>query len=94
VRLIESLTLGFFATSLGMLLGFAYAAIFNAPGLVDILLGWAFLPSEFKLPVVVSFESVFSIYAVTIIPLLITTVVPAWLNAITDPEIAMRRAAT
>lgn len=94
VRLIESLTLGFFATSLGMLLGFAYAAVFNAPGLVDILLGWAFLPREFRLPVVVSFESVFSIYAVTIIPLLITTVVPAWLNAITDPELAMRRAAT
>ncbi len=94
VRLIESLTLGFFATSLGMLLGFVYAAIFNAPGLVNILLGWAFLPSEFRLPVVISFESVFSIYAVTIIPLLISTVVPAWLNAITDPELAMRRAAT
>jgi putative ABC transport system permease protein len=93
VRLVESVVIGFFATSLGMLVGFAYAAYLNAPGLVDILLGWAFLPSQFRLPVYVSAQSVFSIYAVTIIPLLITTVVPAWLNAITDPELAMRRAA-
>jgi len=91
VRLIESLIMGFFATSLGMLIGYAYAAFFNAPGLVDILLGWAFLPKEFRLPVFVSAESLLSIYAVTVIPLLVTTVVPAWLNAITDPEIAMRR---
>ncbi|MEM3433693.1 MAG: FtsX-like permease family protein, partial [Candidatus Methanomethyliaceae archaeon] len=93
VRLVESLVLGFFATSLGMILGYVYAAYFNAPGLVDILLGWAFLPREFRLPVFVSWTSVFSIYAVTVIPLIITTVVPAWLNAITDPELAMRRAA-
>jgi len=93
VRLVESVVIGFFATSLGMLVGFVYAAYLNAPGLVDILLGWAFLPSQFRLPVYVSAQSVFSIYAVTIIPLLITTVVPAWLNAITDPELAMRRAA-
>ncbi|MCX8182418.1 MAG: ABC transporter permease [Candidatus Methanomethyliaceae archaeon] len=93
VRLVESLVLGFFATSLGMVLGYIYAAYLNAPGLVDILLGWAFLPREFRLPVFVSWTSVFSIYAVTVIPLMITTVVPAWLNAITDPELAMRRAA-
>lgn len=92
VRLIESLVVGFFAASLGMLVGFAYTAYLNAPGLVDILLGWAFLPREFHIPVFVSLESVFSIYAVTVIPLLITTVVPAWLNAITDPELSMRRA--
>lgn len=93
VRLVESIVLGFFATSLGMLLGYVYAAYFNAPGLVEILLGWAFLPREFRFPVYVSWVSVFSIYAVTVLPLLITTVVPAWLNAITDPELAMRRAA-
>ncbi|MCX8169862.1 MAG: FtsX-like permease family protein, partial [Candidatus Methanomethyliaceae archaeon] len=92
VRLIESLVLGFFASSLGMLLGYLYVAYFNAPGLVDILLGWAFLPKQFKIPVYVSWSSIFSIYAITIIPLLITTIVPAWLNAITDPELAMRRA--
>lgn len=92
VRLIESIILGFFASSLGMLLGYIYVAYFNAPGLVDILLGWAFLPKQFKIPVYVNWSSIFSIYAITIIPLLITTIVPAWLNAITDPELAMRRA--
>ncbi len=93
VRLVESLIAGFLACSLGMLIGYIYAAYFNAPGLANLLLGWYFLPSEFRLPVYASAQSVFSIYTVIVIPLVITSTVPAWLNAITDPELAMRRAA-
>jgi len=91
IRLIESLILGIFSASLGMIAGMVYAW-FDAPGLSSILLGWAFLPTEFKMPTHVSYESVFSTYAITVIPLLFATVVPAWINATTDPELAMRRA--
>jgi ABC-type lipoprotein release transport system permease subunit len=91
VRLIESLVIGFFASSLGMILGYIYSLYLGAPGLIDILLGWYFLPREFRIPVFINWTTVFSIYSVTIFPLLIATVVPAWLNAITDPDIAMRR---
>jgi len=92
IRLIESLILGVFTASLGMIIGVVYSAFFNAPGLSQILLGWAFLPSEFKMPTHMSYISIFSIYTVTVIPLLFATIVPAWLNAITDPDLAMRRA--
>ncbi len=93
IRLIESMTLGLFAASLGMIIGAVYSMWFNAAGLADILLGWAFLPRQFKIPVHISSPSILAIYSATVIPLLFATVVPAWLNAITDPEIAMRRAA-
>ena len=93
IRLIESLILGLFSASLGITIGIIYDVVFKAPLFAEALLGWAFLPAEFRLPVYVSFASVFAIYSVTVLPLLFATVVPAWLNAITDPELAMRRAA-
>ena len=93
IRLIESLILGLFSASLGITIGIIYDVVFKAPLSAEALLGWAFLPAEFRLPVYVSFASVFAIYSVTVLPLLFATVVPAWLNAITDPELAMRRAA-
>lgn len=92
IRLIESVILGFLASSLGLIAGYVYAAFFNAPLIADMLFGWAFFPQQFKVPVYVSWPSVLSIYAVTVLPLLVTTVAPAWINAITDPELAMRRA--
>ncbi len=93
IRLIESLILGVFSASLGMVIGIVYDIWFKAGIFAQSLLGWAFLPAEFHMPVYVSFPSVFSLYAVTVLPLLFATTVPAWLNAITDPELAMRRAA-
>jgi putative ABC transport system permease protein len=93
IRLIESLILGTFSASLGMIIGIIYDIWFKAGIFAQALLGWAFLPAEFHMPVYVSFPSVFSLYAVTVLPLLFATTVPAWLNAITDPELAMRRAA-
>ena len=93
IRLIESLILGMFSASLGMVAGIVYDVWFKAGVFAQALLGWAFLPMEFHMPVYVSFPSVFSLYAVTVLPLLFATTVPAWLNAITDPELAMRRAA-
>jgi hypothetical protein len=76
-----------------MIIGIIYDIWFKAGIFAQALLGWAFLPAEFHMPVYVSFPSVFSLYAVTVLPLLFATTVPAWLNAITDPELAMRRAA-
>lgn len=93
IRLIESLILGVFSASLGMVIGIIYDIWFKASIFAQALLGWAFLPAEFRMPVYISFPSVFSLYAITILPLLFATTVPAWLNAITDPELAMRRAA-
>jgi ABC-type lipoprotein release transport system permease subunit len=43
-------------------------------------------------PILISFQTVMFTFAVTIVPLLFATVIPSWLNATVDPDIAMRGA--
>jgi ABC-type lipoprotein release transport system permease subunit len=93
IRLIESVVLGVTATSLGIIIGTIYDVYFKAGAFANAMLGWAFLPLEFTVPIYISFASVAAIFAVTVFPLIFATIVPAWLNAITDPDTAMRRAA-
>ncbi len=92
IRLIESAVIGVFSASLGMTIGIAYDLILDAPLLKEYMLGWAQLYPSFRIPVYISPSSVFLIFAVALIPLLFSTVVPSWKNAIVDPDIAMRGA--
>ena len=57
-----------------MIIGLIYSMWLNAPILADILLGWAFLPREFRMPVHISPMTVYLLYSVTVIPLLFATV--------------------
>jgi len=43
-------------------------------------------------PVHIAYGTVLFAYAITVVPLLFATVIPAWLNATVDPDIAMRGA--
>jgi ABC-type lipoprotein release transport system permease subunit len=56
------------------------------------MLGWATIYQSFVVPIYISGSTVFFIYAIIIIPILFATVVPAWINATVDPDIAMRGA--
>ena len=92
VRLIESTILGALAASIGLIIGIMYDAVLNAPILRDFMLGWATLYPNFAVPTFISAQTVFLTYAVTIVPLLFATVIPSWVNATVDPDIAMRGA--
>jgi ABC-type lipoprotein release transport system permease subunit len=92
IRLIESLVLGALAASIGLTCGIVYDVVLNAPVLRDFMLGWATLYPNFAVPAFISAQTVFLTYAVTIVPLLFATVIPSWLNATVDPDIAMRGA--
>jgi len=92
VRLIESAILGTLAGSIGLTLGIVYDAVLNAPVLRDFMLGWAVLYPTFTVPVYISAQTVLLAYAITIVPILFATVIPSWLNATVDPDIAMRGA--
>jgi ABC-type lipoprotein release transport system permease subunit len=92
IRLIEGTVLGFVAGSAGIVLGVFYNAVLDAPLLRDVMLGWATLYPAFPVPFWVSPQSVFLTYAITVIPVLFATVIPSWLNATVDPDIAMRGA--
>ena len=92
IRLIEGTLLGFLAGSLGLLAGLFYDTILNAPVLRDFLLGWATLYPDFQVPVMISAQTVFLVYVIAVVPLLFAVVVPSWINATVDPDIAMRGA--
>ncbi len=92
VRLIESLILGTFAGAIGLTVGILFDSVLGAPVLRDFMLGWANIYPSFQLPVFISLQTVLFTFAVTIVPLLFATVIPSWLNATVDPDIAMRGA--
>jgi ABC-type lipoprotein release transport system permease subunit len=92
VRLIESAVLGALAGSIGLTIGIFYDVVLNAPVLRDFMLGWAVLYPNFSVPVSISLQTILLTYSITIVPLLFATVIPSWLNATVDPDIAMRGA--
>ena len=92
VRLVESLVLGTIAGAVGLSVGILYDSVLGAPVLRDFMLGWANLYPSFPVPVFISAPTVLFTFAITIVPLLFATVIPSWLNATVDPDIAMRGA--
>ena len=92
VRLIESTILGILAGSIGLASGIFFDTVLGAPMFRDFMLGWAVLYPSFPVPVHISSQTVLVAYAITIVPLLFATVIPSWLNATVDPDIAMRGA--
>jgi len=92
IRLIEGTVIGFLAGSIGLLLGVFYNAVLNAPIIKDFMLGWANLYPGFPVPFSISAQTILLTYAITVVPILFATVIPSWLNAIVDPDIAMRGA--
>jgi ABC-type lipoprotein release transport system permease subunit len=92
VRLIESLVLGALAGAIGLTFGIVYDVALGAPVFRDFMLGWATLYPGFQVPVLISAATVGFTFAVTIVPLLFSTVIPSWINATVDPDIAMRGA--
>jgi len=92
IRLIESAILGTIAGSIGLAGGILYDTVLNAPVLRDFMLGWAVLYPNFVVPTYISAQTVLLTYVITIVPLLFATVIPSWINATVDPDIAMRGA--
>ena len=92
VRFVESLVLGALAGAIGLSIGILYDSVLGAPVLRDFMLGWANLYPSFPVPFLINPQTVLFTFAVTIVPLLFATVIPSWLNATVDPDIAMRGA--
>jgi ABC-type lipoprotein release transport system permease subunit len=92
VRLVESAVLGVLAGAIGLTVGILYDVVLGAPVIRDFMLGWATLYPGFPVPVFVSAQTVLFTFAITVVPVLFATVIPSWLNATVDPDIAMRGA--
>jgi ABC-type lipoprotein release transport system permease subunit len=90
IRMFESLTLGMLGASLGVSLAIVFDFILGAPILSGYLLGWSLLLLNGGLPLAISVPTIFTLYVVAIVPILVATVVPAWRNAITEPDVVLR----
>ncbi|MFX0108814.1 MAG: ABC transporter permease [Candidatus Hodarchaeota archaeon] len=90
IRMYESLTMGLLGGSLGISFAIVYDFLLGAPLLSGYLLGWNLLLLNGGIPLSIAASTVFIVYAVAIIPILVATVVPAWRNAIIEPDTVLR----
>jgi lipoprotein-releasing system permease protein len=75
---------------LGLAAAFVHVFWFKAPLLAMVMKGWSVLFPEFQLVPHVDLQQLFTLGFLTIIPYLVTTVVPSWRSATTDPDSVMR----
>jgi ABC-type lipoprotein release transport system permease subunit len=90
IRMLESLTLSLLGVSFGISFAIMYCFVLGAPLLAGFLLGWNMLLLNGGIPLAVSLSTVFTVYAVGLVPILVASVVPSWRNAITEPDIVLR----
>ncbi|MHA1167406.1 MAG: hypothetical protein ACTSRU_06260 [Candidatus Hodarchaeales archaeon] len=88
--MVEITLTGFIATTIGVFGAVIYDFYLGAPVIADLMLGWSVMFPPFILPLKITFDSLLVAYGIGIIPLLIATVVPAWKNAITEPDEVLR----
>ncbi len=82
-------------SSIAFLLGVtgAYGHVFFSSGILfeHALKGWAGLYPHFRLIPSVNFYQLATLFALTVLPYTLITLVPAWKTAITDPDTVMRQ---
>jgi ABC-type lipoprotein release transport system permease subunit len=90
VRVIESSVIGVFATALGAILAHVYVFVLGAPGLFSAMRGWSVLAPAIRPVPSGDGASVLAIVALTILPWIAASIVPAWRAAVIDPAESLR----
>lgn len=90
IKLYEGLIISLTATLCGVLVAYIHVFAFNATVLRPFLVGWSVVYPDFKLMPVVYWGDWLNIMALSIVPYLASTLIPAWRGAITDPAEIMR----
>lgn len=92
-KLFEALLLALASTALGMALGFLWVFGLGAPGLREVLAGWATLYPSLTLTPRVSLGQLLGLQALVAGPYVALAVVPAWRASTLDPMEALREGA-
>jgi ABC-type lipoprotein release transport system permease subunit len=90
IRFFEFALTGIWASLIGYSVAIFYTFYLGAPVLADFMLGWSALFTPFVVPLKVTFESLIVAFGLGTIPLLIATIIPAWKNAIIEPDEILR----
>ncbi|MCC6645351.1 MAG: ABC transporter permease [Polyangiaceae bacterium] len=87
----EALLLGTGASALGLLLAYGWAFWLDAPGLAPALAGWSTLYPSVALTPTLTLAQALLVTALTTLPFVALTVVPAYRAAALDPQSALRQ---
>lgn len=90
IRMFESATISLLGVSIGISFSIIYTFVLGAPLLSGYLLGWNLLLLNGGIPLSISLPTIFMVYAVGVVPILVAAVIPSWRNAITEPDIVLR----
>lgn len=90
IRMLEAITLSFLGVSLGISFAIIFDFVLGAPLLAGYILGWGLVLLPGGIPLAISISTLFTVYAVGLIPILVASVIPSWRNAITEPDIVLR----
>ncbi|MHA1637368.1 MAG: ABC transporter permease [Candidatus Thorarchaeota archaeon] len=90
IRMYESLILGLLGASVGVSVAIIFDFYMGAPILAGYLLGWNLLLLNGGIPLAISAATIFTVYVVALVPILIASIIPAWRNAITEPDVVLR----
>jgi len=86
----EGMALAMISFMVGLLAALVHVFAFGAPLLAAVIKGWSVLFPPFRLTPHIDFYQVSILAFLTVIPYVISTVVPSWKAAITDPDTIMR----
>jgi len=86
----EGMVISLSAFLIGILAALIHVFWFGAPLLAMVVKGWSVLFPEFRLVPYVDLQQLFTLAFLTIVPYLVSTVIPCWRAAVTDPDSVMR----
>lgn len=75
---------------LGVIAGFVHVFFFDSSILAPIIKGWSVLFPDFRLTPHINVYQLFVMGFLIITPYVVSTIIPAWKTAITDPDTVMR----
>ncbi|MEW6521175.1 MAG: ABC transporter permease [Thermodesulfobacteriota bacterium] len=86
----EGMAIALTAFLLGLTAALLHVFWLGAPLLAMVVKGWSVLFPEFKLVPYIDLQQIFILAFLTIVPYLVSTVIPCWRAAVTDPDSVMR----
>jgi ABC-type lipoprotein release transport system permease subunit len=86
----EGMAICLSAFLVGVTAAYVHVFIANAPLFEHALKGWAVLYPSFRLNPAVDAYQLAAVFALTVLPYTLITIVPAWHAAVTDPDAVMR----
>lgn len=86
VKFYEGFIISLSATLLGILFALLHTFWLESPLFTPFLVGWSVLYPRFSLYVFIEWNSILSIFALSIFPYLLATIIPAWQGAIIEPS--------